>query len=266
MILFFVFLVASAVANAAPITVTDGNSTVVIDPTSSSGMFTWSVDGVDQMFQQWFWYRIGNTGPEQAINTLSAPVVGVLGTTVQITYTSNDLEIRTTYNLTGAPVGSGTSDVAETIRITNLSGDTLDLHFFQYSDFDLDGTSGNDIGQLVNANTVRQWDATNTQILLTETVVTPAANHYEIDTFANTLNSLTDGLPTTLSDSSPYVGPGDVTWAFEWDRTLAGSGAGSSFIISKDKNIATSPVPEPASLVLMGMGLLGVGLLAKKRS
>ncbi len=54
-------------------TLTDNNSVAQINPNSQSGMFNWSVDGQNQLNQQWFWYRIGNT-PEQSIDTISAPL------------------------------------------------------------------------------------------------------------------------------------------------------------------------------------------------
>ncbi len=47
-------------AQAAPITLVDHNSSVTIDPDSQAGMHDWVVDGVDHLFQQWFWYRIGS--------------------------------------------------------------------------------------------------------------------------------------------------------------------------------------------------------------
>ena len=52
----------------------NNNSTALIDPNSSAGMFNWTVDGVNQLNQQWFWYRVGNN-PEAPINTISAPSI-----------------------------------------------------------------------------------------------------------------------------------------------------------------------------------------------
>jgi hypothetical protein len=56
-------------------------------------------------------------------------------------------------------------------------------------------------------------------------------------------------------------GPGDASWAFQWNRTIANGG---SFQISKDKNIRV-PVPEPATLGLLGVGLAGLGFAARRR-
>ena len=62
--------------------ISDRNSTACVDVGSSSqsGMFNWYVDGADQIAKQWFWYRIGASGPEQSIDTLGAPVVATSDT------------------------------------------------------------------------------------------------------------------------------------------------------------------------------------------
>src|SRR4051794_12832175 len=60
---------------AAPINLIDGNSAVTIDPTTSTGLYNWAVDGQTQANRQWFWFRVGGAGGEAAINTISAPVV-----------------------------------------------------------------------------------------------------------------------------------------------------------------------------------------------
>ncbi len=38
-----------------------GNSSVVIDPTGA-GVTTWTVDGLNQLTQHWYWWRIGTNG------------------------------------------------------------------------------------------------------------------------------------------------------------------------------------------------------------
>jgi hypothetical protein len=211
------------------------------------------VDGVDQLYQQWFWYRVGATGAEASIDTISAPTVSAIGRVADITYANALFQMSITYTLTGGTAGSATADIAETIRIINLTSNDLDFHFFQYSDFDLNGTSGQDTVTITAAhNTVRQ---TGIGQVLSETVVGPTPNHWEVGLFPDTRDKLNDGSPTTLDDS---FGPlfGDATWAFEWDQTIAGGG---TFLISKDKRLA--PVPLPPSVLLLGSGLLGlVGL------
>ena len=81
-------------------------------------------------------------------------------------------------------------------------------------------------------------------------------SHHELNTFSNTLAKLQDGVATTLSDAGGPVGPGNVTWAFQWDMWLA---AGDSKTIRKYKQVQT---PEPATLGLLLFG----GLLLKASS
>jgi hypothetical protein len=89
--------------------------------------------------------------------------------------------------------------------------------------------------------------------------VTGAPQFWEAGYYASTLNRLNSGALNFNLNDTTSAGPGDVTWAFQWDDVLAAKGKpGSSLIISADKNIVTLPVPEPASLILVGCGLLGL--------
>jgi PEP-CTERM motif-containing protein len=251
-------LASPTVSQAVPVlTVTNHNSTIQVDGGSSAGMFTWTVDGVDQMFQQSFWFRVGATGGESNISALPLIASSAAGRNIDLEYSNGALDIEVTYTLGGGAAGSGKADVGELITINNTSRSAIDLHFFEYSDFDLNGQIGDQTATFRSPQAFRQSGAGTA---LTETVVTPAPNRHEAGIFANTLNSLQDGAPTTLNNVNS-AGPGDATWAFEWDTTI---GAGGSFQVSKDKNITS--VPEPATLVLLGAGLFGMGLVARKRS
>src|SRR5689334_1773810 len=52
---------------------TDGNSSIGLSLNSSAGMTNWLVNGINQLQQQWFWFRVGGGGPEADISTISAP-------------------------------------------------------------------------------------------------------------------------------------------------------------------------------------------------
>jgi hypothetical protein len=239
-------------------TLVDDNSTAVFDTDSQANAFNWTVDGVDQLFQQTFWYRVGNVA-EQSLDTLPHPVEGTTDTnfdgdqdTLFVGYNGAGFNIDVRYTLAGGLPGSRASDIAEQISISNLGQSPLDFHFFQYADFDLNDTTGGDSAVFVNANTVLQSEGV---LSVSETVNTPAASHREIDFFPVTRDKLNDGVATTLSDTpiGAVVGPGDVTWAYQWDFTLQ---PGSTFIISKDKRLGGIPEPTACALLSIGVGLL----------
>jgi hypothetical protein len=247
-------IVVCATGHAAPVILTDGNSSAQIFSDSQAGMNSWIVEGQNQLAHQWFWYRIG-ANPEQSIDTIGIPVVvTTLGTRgMTATYANPQFSLQIDYLLTGGVAGSGVSDIAETIKIQNLTGAYLDFHFFQYSDFNLGGTAGNDTLQLSQNiagkyNDAVQYDA---GVAFSETVTAPGANHGEAAFAGITLAKLNNGVADNLSDASGPLN-GDVTWAFQWDFSIA---PGSSKIISKDKYLEVLVIPEPTSVVFGALGL-----------
>jgi hypothetical protein len=258
-----VFLFSAQCARAGLFTLADENSSILFNTASPTNASNWQVDGVDQLNQQAFWYRVGNTA-EQSVHSLPIAFEMASNTnfdpnldTLFTRYLGAGFHIDMHYSLDGGLPGSRTSDLAEQISISNTGSSPLDFHFFQYNDFDLNGTAAGDSAVFTNANAVRQTEGT---MGVSETVVTPVPSHREIDTFAATLSKLVDAVPTTLSDLPAVgnvAGPGDMTWAFQWDFVLA---PGRTYLISKDKHL--SGIPEPTAAVLM---TLGVGLVLAVR-
>src|SRR5262249_40414114 len=102
-------------------------------------------DVVDHMFQEAFWYRVGDTGPERSISALTANSATASGNEI---HTSNGaantdpIRVNVDYKLTSA--GIFFSSVDETVTVTNLGSAPRDVHLFMYTDFDLDGTRSDD--------------------------------------------------------------------------------------------------------------------------
>ncbi|MCE5278984.1 MAG: PEP-CTERM sorting domain-containing protein [Planctomycetaceae bacterium] len=246
-------------ADGAVFTLADGNATAVVDP-AGAGMYDWTVDGVDQLGKQWFWMRIGSTGAESNIGTL--PYVGGLSDTnfdgsaetLYLRYTSSRAKVELTLILRGGADGSGTSDIIESIAITNISASPLDLHFFQYVDLNLNDSTTDDSLVITGGNTATQ---TSRFSRVGETVVTPAPSHFQAATASLMLAALDDADPTTLSDAPGPVGPDDLAWAFQWDALIA---VGGKLIISKDKQV----IPEPCTMILLTAGAVAT-LLRKRR-
>jgi len=242
-------------------TLTDENSSAHFNTGAPINNDSWIVDGLSQLQSQAFWFRIGDD-PEQSVHALPIALEGTTDANfdgnpdalfVRYLDPNNRFKIETRYTLDGGAAGSGVSDLGEQISITSTSASPLNFHFYQYADFNLRATPGGDTVNFINPNAVRQ---TQGPLEVSETVLTPVASHREVAFFPTTLNALNDGSPTILSDTTGPLGPGNVTWANQWDFLLQPN---STFGISKDKRLAgAGEVPEPAtvSLLCFAAGLL----------
>jgi hypothetical protein len=243
----------------AQVQLTDQNAVLNIVTNSSAGMNSWTIDGQNVLDQQWFWYRVGNTGGQSSLDTLPSTIT-VNPSQFVASYTGSTFVVTLTLNLGGSTPGSGSSDLGILINIQNTSPTSaLPFHLFEYSNFTLGGVPGDNV-TFTNANAVVQTGALGS---LSETVVTGTSgslspNHHEADVSPVTLNELTGGTPVTLDDTNS-AGPGDVTWAFEWDPTV---NPNRSTSISKDINVL---IPEPSSLLLVGMAVTLIGLFARRK-
>ena len=269
----FAFLFAGfAIQSGAQVyTLTNHDSVAKFDVASGPGsMFNWTVDGVNQLNQSWFYYRVGSSGPEYPIENINGtPTINSYVniptlSRLHITYANSSLSVETLYILNGNSAGSGKANLSETVTVINGGASSLDFHFFEYSDFNLENTAGGQSIQFVtNSVNGQYYKAIQTSgdgASVTETITSasPPIGGYEAALYNQTLSSLLDGNPTTL-DGVTNAGPGDVTFAYEWDVNLA---PGASFQISKLLALA---VPEPSSMALISSGLLVLAMLHRRR-
>jgi hypothetical protein len=243
----------------AQVQLTDQNATLNIVTNSSAGMNSWTIDGQNVLDQQWFWYRVGNVGGQSSLDTLPSTITLLDASDFKASYTGATFVVTLTLSLSGSNPGSGNSDLGIQVKIQNTTANSLNFHLFEYSNFTLGGIPGDSVA-FPNSNTVTQTGALGT---LQEAVATGlsgflAPMHHEANVFPVTLNKLTGGTPVTLDDTNS-AGPGDVTWAFEWDANL---NANSSSLISKDINVL---VPEPSSYLLVGMAATVIGILVRRK-
>ena len=261
----FAFALAFEVSAGPTVLNNGGNSTMDLNLDGSVaaplGMYSWTLNGVQQVAQQWFWYRIGSVAvgnPERDLTTIWAPVVTTAGTrSVTATYTlPQQYAVQVNYLLGGGSAGSPTTGYSERITVYNYTASALDFNLFQYSAMTIGGSTGN---QLVKFLTDAGGYAQVTQTLdgLGNFVQsgTPSANLAEASTDGSTLANLVNGIPNNLRGIAPVV-PGTVAWALQWDLSVP---ANSSMVVSL---VAT--VPEPATLGILGLGL-GVGLVWARR-
>jgi hypothetical protein len=261
-----VSLTALAIAAAVPctnadvFTLEDFNSLVEID--TDYGAYTWMVDGVDHLYRQSFWVRVGADGPETHIGDYFTGATLYGTNRIEMEFFGHSLfDITVEYTLLGGGVGSGTSDLAETIRVLPSNGQAVDMHLFQYSDFDLN-ESLEDILWFPNDNKVSQRNAAG-GALLSETVVIPDPDRHEGDIYPTLVGKLEDANPTTLDNMPPIGGgwiQGDCEWAYQWDKLIRPTG---TLLVSKDKHLET--IPEPSTVLLIGVGLVGAEIARRRR-
>jgi hypothetical protein len=252
----------------------DSTATVNLDSAAGPGglgMTNWSIAGINNLAQQWFWYRVGSNTPQQAINTIGGLTFSQPNArTLYASYNNGSYGVTINYLLTGSPLGPNVNaDISESISITNATAAPLPFHFFQYSDFDLAGSPGSDTVQLGKnlRGFFNEADQTKTAgpmtVALTETVVTPGANEGEAAFFPSTLNNLSGPIPYTLNNNAGPVGPGDVTWALQWDFNIPPE---SSVGITKDKYLQLIGIPEPSFFAFLSLGLVGFALRKRRSS
>lgn len=251
-------------AEAQIFTLSDGNSSTQIAPNSQTGMFNWLVENQNQLNQQWFWYRIGNSGPQYSIDSIStASVTQPTASSLNVTYANTQFSLNTVYQLSGGAPGSGVANLNETITINNLSSSsTLPINFFEYANFQLGGLNNQNVYLTQDPNG-RFSDAlvTTGSIQATENVDTgtaPTANFGEAALYNSTLANL-NGTPGYTLNNNTNAGVGEPTWALEWTNSIAANG---SFQISKVLSIEGAP--EPAVWSLITMGLIAVGITKRR--
>jgi len=252
----FLILLSVPEAQAEPFFLTDGNSIVAISIESQLGTFFWAVDDDNQIFQQWFWFRIGDDGPEKSLNRLKLVNNSTTTNTLTANFTNGDLQIDVVWELKGNTPSIGFATLNEKIVITNtgVSQDPMEMHFFQYTDFDVGGPQNN-IVEIIPPNIAIQKNGP-----IAETVVSPDPSHFQVGRITEDdnmiLRSLNDDLATTLNDTAgPIPMPGedgvDGNWAFQWDVDIDRK---KSFTILKTKTISPqpggngSPTSEPPTI------------------
>jgi hypothetical protein len=197
-------------ALAATQVLSDGNSSITFDPASAAGINNWTVNGCNQLNQDWFFYRAGNAGPAVAINTISAPTVNQsTANSLDTSYANGSISVQIHYSLTGGSGGS--SQLVVGLSVQNLTQGSL--QFYNYGNFSLGGLTSTAMGTGVTG-LFNEADVTGANGGFLQTVVTPGANNGEAALVPSTLNKFAAG--TALSGSL-NSGLGDSSYAFEWD-------------------------------------------------
>jgi hypothetical protein len=244
-------------AGAAPVVLSDGNSSLTVDPSAASGISGWTVEGQNQISQQTFFYRVGDTGPILSIDTLGAPTVNTVGgTKLETTYTTADFIIRVDYLLQGGTAGSGNSSLGIAMSIENLGLQPLSFEFYEYGAYTPGGSVNNTVQLGTSGSGLFNEALVTGGGVTVETAVTAGAQQGEAALYSSTLSQFAAG--TSLSGSTS-AGPGFVTWAFGWERIIAGEGTVTFSSVHLIDGVPTN-VPETAGISILLIGFAGCGL------
>jgi hypothetical protein len=261
-------LVLCGSAHAAIQTLFSSNSSVTVDSSTQHGLFNWVIDGANLApviggapivggdsindYRQWFWYSVGNNAPASVDSLGLVSANQTSASSLTLNYAGPNFTIGIVISLDGGAVGSGSSDIGEQISITNTGGTNLPFNFYQYGDFQLNPPHVG--GEMITfgPNLVTETGAAGD---VQETIHIPGATNQEAELFPVTINKLNNGVNPVALANDAGMGPGDVTWAYQWTPTIA---PGGTYQISKDMLATVTPVPEPGSLVLLCGGLLGL--------
>jgi len=250
---------------------TSQNSSLQIN--LAGGLSPWTIDSVNELNQQWFYYSIGS-GPVYSIDTIapwSTPSIshGTSPTLTEI-YSNSLISVKTAYTLQGQASGSGMAKLGDAITVNNNSATSQTFHFYQYSDFYLGGVSGGqnvqfNINGVASAFEVVQSGLTGVTLTGTVTAVaggTSVSPEEQAGIYDGTMFGLVNGNPAPSLNNTLTAGTGNVNFAYEWDMTLAGSGnPGSSLTISEIQSV----VPEPSSLALVASGMVAMAWFYRRR-
>jgi hypothetical protein len=226
----------------------DRNSAVQIQATNEWGMFSWTVDGVSQLFQHWFWVGFGSNA-QTSVDHFGTPWgLTYFRTNAVLNYFAGGLSLQLGFNLQGGAPGSQTSALAEQLVLQNITNVSVTAHLFAYTDFDLAGNYSNDIVSHPSIGTIVQQGKGQS---VTQSLLSPTPSDWETSFYAITLDNLDGPNPITLSDTFIPLAPGDQTFTFQWDITLA---AGQTLVVNLTNHL--QPVPIILNIARAGGNIL----------
>ncbi|MCW5933397.1 MAG: S8 family serine peptidase [Fimbriimonadia bacterium] len=257
-------------------TLTDGSATYSVQNAFGAanregvigGLANFITSSGDQLFQDWWWYRVQGNNREYALSNL-VEWSQISANQMRLVYLEPDdvgsnrmIRFELIYSLQS--LGSNSARVNVVHRTINQTGFTRMVHLYPYFDFDLSG--GGNLATLVNSRTIRQTGAGGNCLNVWSSIL---PSRWEIDAFANLRAKLGNAQADDLANGAPF-GPGDATAAFQFTRNLTNGQAFGGTLVK-----ALNAYPNPGDVngdgcvndtdlleVLFNFGATGFGLAA----
>ncbi len=228
---------------AGATTLTSNNSTLVYN--DSATFTTWAVEGIDNLFTETWYYRVGSGTGAILTGPAMTPVATNIGTVI---YSIPGWGTATMVHvLLGNAPGTFNSQWSTTVSLIRDPEVSDTLYLYNYANYDLSQTISNDTARFVGLGLFGQSDVL---MQLTYNVSVPP-NFIHVGPCCGinpdvNLNNV----------AGPYTG--DAIFASQFVIT------GNAFSYSIDRSL--NPIPEPGTYALIGAGLLGLGLLRRRMS
>jgi hypothetical protein len=250
---------------ASVVILRSGNTIAAIDPASAT-VDSLTVGGFSQIVQQSLWYRIGQTGPQLPLSSLTQTSSASIGSSLFLGYTGPGFTVRITYSIQGGSNPTSAGQLDNLIFFSGTSATPLDLHVFQYDHLKLDNLGNGTVSVNTATNQVIQK---NTPHSGTSAIVSPALNtspaatsEYRVAASPAIFNSITSGEPITLNDSAGPAGPGDVEFALESDTSLRNLGVFP--VVTTDTFNPGVPLPEAVWMGLSTLAAIGAVAIVRR--
>jgi PEP-CTERM motif len=242
----------SAGLSASPLSVANANSSITVDARSVFGLSSYVVDGVENDFEQSYWTRGLGATFESPLSDLPVTAAEALGNQIMVAYSAPQFDVQVRYLLMGGLPGSHIASLLETLMFFNRTGQPLPLTLYMETDLDVGGTAENTAVGDINGITQSApgWSAFVS--------ANPIPDGFQIASFPDLFLSLGDTAITNLTNTGSPFGPGDASFAFQWNAVLP---VGSPYTVSVQKAF----VPEPATWCLTALGFGTVLAFGRRR-
>ena len=263
---------------AIQIDLTDGDNSAFYDDdydtTGNLGFTDWQLDSQSLLTTTGLFYRIGNTGTAQVLDTLTETSSNVSGNSATATYTGTGFTIDLEFSLSDS--GSTLNQIA---TVNNTSGGNLDFELYAY--FDLITSEGNagDTVEINNSNysATKSGDRNTIVTTITESIIgsntTLTERRAEVDaidfindTLLQKLQLLSDGNLELDNDLGAIIDSDyPVSFAYQWNYNLHNNESFSIAFNSNNSSAVGVPFEFSPTLGLLLSAIFSGGCYLKTK-